>query len=79
MDPTLGVYGLYFLPGLFQGRFCLALSRIIQVCDVFDALISARPFRPAKTREQALEIIDEMAERGEIQTDRYKFLQPCIQ
>ena len=57
----------------------LLLSQIIQIGDIFDALISARPFRPAKTQEQAKEIIDEMAGRGEIQTDHYKLLQSCIQ
>ncbi len=57
----------------------LQLSRIIQVCDVFDALISARPFRPAKTREQAIEIIGEMVVQGEIQTDVFKILQSCVQ
>lgn len=54
-------------------------SQIIRICDIFDALISARPFRPAKTSEQAMEIIDEMAEQGEIQTDLHKLLQSCIQ
>jgi HD-GYP domain-containing protein (c-di-GMP phosphodiesterase class II) len=57
----------------------LQLSQIIQVCDVFDALISARPFRPAKTREQAIEIIGETVVQGEIQTDLFKILQSCIQ
>ena len=57
----------------------LLLSQIIQIGDIFDALISARPFRPAKIPEQAKEIIDEMADRGEIQTDHHKLLQSCIQ
>ncbi len=57
----------------------LQLSQIIQIGDIFDALISARPFRPAKTWEQAIEIIGEMVVQGEIKTDHYKLLQSCIQ
>ena len=54
-------------------------SQIVQICDIFDALISARPFRPAKTPEQAMQIIGEMTEQGEIQTDLFKLLQSCLQ
>jgi len=55
------------------------VSQIIHICDIFDALISARPFRPTKTAEQAMKIIGEMIGLGEIQTDLFKLLQSCIQ
>jgi HD-GYP domain-containing protein (c-di-GMP phosphodiesterase class II) len=32
-------------------------TRILSVCDVYDALVSARVYRPAWTREQALELL----------------------
>lgn len=34
-------------------------GRIVAVADVFDALLSDRPYRPAMTTEQATELIDE--------------------
>jgi putative two-component system response regulator len=34
-------------------------GRIVAVADVFDALLSDRPYRPAMTIEQAMELIDE--------------------
>jgi HD-GYP domain-containing protein (c-di-GMP phosphodiesterase class II) len=32
-------------------------TRILSVCDVYDALVSARVYRPAWTRDQALELL----------------------
>jgi putative two-component system response regulator len=34
-------------------------GRIVAVADVFDALLSDRPYRPAMTTEQAMELIEE--------------------
>ena len=32
-------------------------TRILAVCDVYDALVSPRPYRPAWSREQALSLL----------------------
>lgn len=36
-------------------------ARIIAVADTFDAITSTRPYRPARTHQEALEILDEEA------------------
>ena len=36
-------------------------ARIISVCDAFDSMISERPYRPAKTAEQAVTTLRENA------------------
>jgi len=40
------------------------LARIVQVADIYDALISARPYKPAFSRQEALRIIQEETDRG---------------
>ena len=47
--------------GLDAGRIGVA-TRVLTVCDVYDALVSHRVYRPAFSREHALEIL--RAERG---------------
>ena len=37
-------------------------ARIIAVADTFDAITSTRPYRPARTHDAAMEILDEEAE-----------------
>jgi putative two-component system response regulator len=44
--------------GLSNGAIPLA-GRVVAVADVFDALLSDRPYRPAMTTEQAMELIEE--------------------
>jgi putative two-component system response regulator len=40
------------------------LARIIQVADIYDALTTARPYKPAFSHQHALEIMIEEARRG---------------
>jgi putative two-component system response regulator len=40
------------------------LARIIQVADIYDALISPRPYKPAIAPHEALRIIQEETDRG---------------
>lgn len=48
---------------------------IVALCDVYDALISPRPYRPASyDNRTALEVITDMAERNEISWDIVKAL-----
>jgi putative nucleotidyltransferase with HDIG domain len=46
------------------------VARIFAVCDVFDALISERPYKKAMSLENALEVLQEGAERGQFD--------PCV-
>jgi HD-GYP domain-containing protein (c-di-GMP phosphodiesterase class II) len=39
-------------------------TRILAVCDVYDALVSTRVYRPAWTRDQALELLRSEADAG---------------
>jgi HD-GYP domain-containing protein (c-di-GMP phosphodiesterase class II) len=51
------------------------LVEIVAVCDVYDALISSRPYRPvAYDNRAALEMITAMAEREEISWDAIRVL-----
>ena len=49
--------------GLRQGEIPL-LPRILQVVDIYDALRTARPYRPAHTHEQSATTMREEAEAG---------------
>ena len=42
-------------------------SRMMAICDIFEALTSSdRPYKRAKSRDEAFEIMDEMVKNGEI-------------
>jgi putative two-component system response regulator len=49
--------------GLYGGEIPL-LARILQVGDVYDALINERPYREALSSEEALEILGQEAMHG---------------
>jgi len=51
-------------PDGLQGEDIPLLARILQVADIYDALTTARPYKPAFTHEHALEIMSEEARRG---------------
>ena len=42
------------------------LSQIITVCDIFDALISVRSYKPGLPTDRAFEILYQGAEKGEV-------------
>jgi putative nucleotidyltransferase with HDIG domain len=44
--------------GLKAGEICIG-TRVLTVCDVYDALVSHRVYRPAWTRERALGLLHE--------------------
>jgi putative nucleotidyltransferase with HDIG domain len=48
-------------PCLHYGRDCHRASRLVHVCDVYDALRTRRPYRDAWDSERALEYIDSRA------------------
>jgi putative two-component system response regulator len=51
-------------PDGLRGAQIPLLARIVQVADIYDALISARPYKPAFTPQDALRIIQEETDRG---------------
>ena len=51
-------------PDGLRGEEIPLLARILQVADIFDALISARPYKPALPAAEALRILDQEVEKG---------------
>jgi putative two-component system response regulator len=51
-------------PDGLRGDEIPLLARVLQVVDVYDALISARPYKPAQSKEEALAILDREAQKG---------------
>lgn len=51
-------------PDGLRGEEIPLLARILQVADVFDALTSARPYKPAFSQEKALRILGEEVRLG---------------
>jgi putative two-component system response regulator len=49
--------------GLFGGAIPLAV-RVLSVADVYDALVSARPYRPPLPRDECLRLLNESADGG---------------
>ena len=50
-------------PNKLKRKQISLFGRIIACTDVYDALVSRRPFRPAKYAQQALEILEQNADR----------------
>jgi HD-GYP domain-containing protein (c-di-GMP phosphodiesterase class II) len=51
-------------PDGLRGEQIPLMARIVQVADIYDALVSARPYKPAFTPQDALRIIREETDRG---------------
>jgi putative two-component system response regulator len=51
-------------PDGLAGENIPLLARILQVADIYDALTTARPYKPAFTHEHAIEIMFEEVRRG---------------
>jgi putative nucleotidyltransferase with HDIG domain len=51
-------------PDHLRGEEIPLVARVLQVVDIYDALISARPYKSAWTPERALEIIREETRQG---------------
>jgi len=51
-------------PDGLAGEDIPLLARILQIADIYDALTSARPYKPAHTPEKAFQIMEEEARRG---------------
>jgi len=51
-------------PDGLRGEQIPLLARILQIADIFDALTSERPYKPALSVQEALEILEEETRRG---------------
>ena len=51
-------------PDRLAGEAIPLLARVLQVVDVYDALRTERPYKPAQSHEQARETMRDEAERG---------------
>ena len=51
-------------PDGLAGEEIPLLARILQVADIYDALTTARPYKPAFSHQHAIEIMIEEARRG---------------
>jgi len=51
-------------PDGLQGEEIPLLARILQIADIYDALTTARPYKPAFSHEHAIEIMIEEGQRG---------------
>jgi putative two-component system response regulator len=51
-------------PDGLRGEEIPLLARILQIADVYDALTTARPYKPAHTPDEAFRILEDEARRG---------------
>ncbi|MEZ5402802.1 MAG: response regulator [Bryobacteraceae bacterium] len=51
-------------PDGIKGEEIPLLARILQIADIFDALTTARPYKPALSTEETLQIMDDEVRRG---------------
>lgn len=55
-------------PAGLEGEEIPLLARIVAVADTYEALVSRRPYKPPMKQERVMEIIDEEAEAGKLDT-----------
>jgi len=51
-------------PDGLRGDQIPLLARVLQIADIYDALTSARPYKPAYTAAQAIDIMSQETDRG---------------
>ena len=64
-------------PDRLVGAAIPLTARILCVADIYDALTTARAYRPAFTHDQTLRIMDELAGKG-IDPELYKLFRVCV-
>ncbi|MCA9735297.1 MAG: HD domain-containing protein [Deferribacteres bacterium] len=55
------------------------IAQMIQICDIYDALRSARPFRPAMSNEEALQVLQGDVGKGKLNSEIYTLLLALVQ
>ncbi len=51
-------------PDGLKGEAIPLLARVLQISDIYDALTTARPYKPALSKVETLQIMEEEARRG---------------
>ena len=62
-----------------EGKDLGVEERIIAVCDIYDALISDRPYKKGLSKEKSLSIISDMVKRNELCGEALKLLEEIVQ
>jgi putative two-component system response regulator len=66
-------------PDGLKGEEIPLTARILQIADIYDALTTARPYKAALSREEALQILEEEASRGWRDRELISLFQDCCQ
>jgi len=64
-------------PDGIKGEEIPLLARILQISDIYDALTTARPYKPALSVEEAMRILDDEARRGWRDPELVSLFQQC--
>ncbi|MBK7928517.1 MAG: response regulator [Bryobacterales bacterium] len=65
-------------PDGLKGEQIPLTARILQIADIFDALTTARPYKPAFSRAEALSTLDAEAARGWRDVELVSLFQECV-
>jgi putative two-component system response regulator len=66
-------------PDGLKGEEIPLTARILQIADIFDALTTARPYKPAFSREEALSTLEAEVARGWRDPELVSLFQECVQ
>jgi len=66
-------------PDGLKGEDIPLLARILQIADIYDALTTARPYKPALSIEEALQILEDEVRRGWRDPELVPLFSQCIQ
>jgi putative two-component system response regulator len=61
-----------------KGEEIPLLARILQMADIYDALTTARPYKPALTVEEALQILEDEVRRGWRDPELVSLFNQCV-
>jgi putative two-component system response regulator len=65
-------------PDGLRGESIPLLARILQIADIYDALTTARPYKPALSSEEAMQILEDEVRRGWRDPELVPLFQQCL-
>ncbi len=65
-------------PDGLKGEEIPLLPRILQIADIYDALTTARPYKPALSNEEAMQIMENEVRRGWRDPELVSLFQSCV-
>jgi putative two-component system response regulator len=65
-------------PDGLKGESIPLLARVLQIADIYDALTTARPYKPALSADEALQIMDDEVRRGWRDPELVPLFAQCI-